>query len=111
MKKQRTLKSRLISAIAKVWMWWEPRQEVKNRCKIRTGWWKCETCKRETERLEIDHIEPVILPKDGFIDWNTYIASKFVTSDKLRGICRECHQQKTKEENKVRRLCKKKKSV
>ncbi len=103
MKKPRPLKSRIISAIARVWMWWEPRQEVKKRCQIRTGWWKCEICKRETERLEIDHIIPVVKPQDGFIDWNTYIDSKFVQADLLQGVCRECHKEKSKKENKIRR--------
>jgi hypothetical protein len=90
-------------------MWWEPRQEAKKRCKVpeKTGWYKCEECHEEREKIEIDHIEPVVLPEVGFTTWDDYIASKFVTSDKLRGLCRECHKQKSKEENKIRREIKK----
>lgn len=114
MKKPRSLKQILMSGLGKSWMMWGPRNEVKRRCKIegKTGWWNCEICKRATERIEIDHIKPVVKPEDGFSGWDSYISSKFVEADKLQGICRECHREKTKSENKVRRLCKKlKKSV
>ncbi len=103
----------LLSAIGRVWMFWKPRLEVKQRCKIegKTGWWKCELCKKERERLQVDHIDPVVLPEVGFTTWDTYIASKFVTADKLQGICWDCHQKKSKEENKQRREAKKKNKV
>jgi len=98
-----------MSGIGKSWMMWGPRNEVKRRCKVegRNGWFKCEICKQEREKIQIDHIQPVILPKVGFVDWNTYIASKFVEADKLQGICRDCHHTKTKAENKIRREVKK----
>lgn len=109
MKKPRSLKSMLLSAIGRVWMFWPGRLEAKRRCKVpeKTGWYKCEECHEEREKLEIDHIKPVILPEVGFTTWDQYISSKFVEADKLRGLCRECHKAKSKEENKVRRLCKK----
>ncbi len=99
----------LLSAIGRVWMFWPGRLETKRRCKVpeKTGWYKCEECHEEREKIEIDHIEPVVLPEVGFTTWDDYIASKFVTSDKLRGLCRECHKQKSKQENKIRREVKK----
>lgn len=113
MKKPRPLKSMLLSAIGKVWMYWHGRLEAKKRCKIESkpGWFKCEECYAEREKIEIDHINPVILPEVGFVTWDDYIASKFVEADKLRGLCRECHKQKTQKENKVRRAWKKNKTV
>lgn len=116
MKKEQTLEQLLrigiIRALGKVWMYWPPRHEVKTRCKVpgKTGWWKCEDkeCNRETEKLEIDHIIPTIKPDVGFVDWNSYIESKFVTSDKLQGLCHESHQKKNKKENKIRREQRKK---
>ena len=94
-----------MGGLGKAWMVWPPRNEVKRRCKTKdkAGWWTCELCKRQTERIEIDHIRPVVKPEDGFTDWNSYIASKFVSADMLQGLCHECHQVKTKEENKIRR--------
>ena len=110
MKKPRSLKSMLLSAIGRVWMFWPARLEVKRRCKVpnKTGWWKCEKCGQEREKLEVDHIQPVILPETGFTTWDMYIASKFVEADKLSGVCHDCHQKKSKEENKKRREAKKK---
>lgn len=103
----------IISALGRVWMFWPGRLEAKKRCKVlnKTGWYKCEKCKQEREKIDIDHIHPIVKPEDGFIDWNTYISSKFVEADKLQGLCRECHKAKSKEENQVRRLCKKLKNV
>lgn len=105
MKKPRSLKSSLMSAIGKVWMFYAPRLSVKKRCKNpdRTGWYFCEKCKADIQKVEVDHIVPVILPEEGFVDWNTYIASKFVTEENLMGLCHECHLAKSKEENRKRR--------
>lgn len=110
MKKQRTLKQILMAGLGRSWMAWPPRNEVKRRCKVegKTGWYRCEICKQEREKIDVDHISPVVSPKEGFTGWDNYIASKFVTQDRLQGICSDCHRAKTKEENQRRRLLKKK---
>lgn len=109
MKKERTLKQVLMMGLGKSWMMWGPRNEVKHRCKVpgKSGWYKCEECYEERERIEIDHINPVVQPKDGFTTWDQYILSKFVEADKLQALCHECHKAKTKKENAVRRETKK----
>lgn len=108
-KKPRSLKQMIMSALGKVWMIWHGRTEAKRKCKIegKQGWYRCEKCKEEREKIEIDHIQPIVKPEDGFVDWNTYIDSKFVEADKLQGLCHECHKAKSKEENKIRREIKK----
>lgn len=114
MKKPRSLRSIILSGLGKAWMYWPPRLEAKARAKHPTkkGWWICETCKRETERIDIDHINPCIKPSDGFNSWDEYISRRFVESATLlAAICRDCHKIKTKEENQVRRLCRKLKNV
>ena len=97
----------ILSGLGKAWMFWPPRAEVKRRCAIpgKPGWWRCEDkeCNRETEKIEIDHIKPVVQPEIGFINWDVYILSRFVTADKLQGLCHESHRKKTKEENARRR--------
>lgn len=94
-----------MAKLGQAWMVWGPRNDVKRRCKVegRSGWYKCEKCNQLREKLEIDHIRPVIKPEDGFTDWNTYITSKFVSSDLLQGLCHDCHQEKSKAENRIRR--------
>ncbi len=108
-KKQRSLNSYIFAGLGKVWMWWPPRNEVKKRCKVegKTGWYVCELCKQQRERIDVDHINPVV-PTSGFTTWDNYIAARFVTSDKLQGICKDCHKAKTKGENAQRRAIKKK---
>ncbi len=104
-KKPRSLNSYIFAGLGKVWMWWPARNEVKKRCKVpgKTGWFKCEFCGQEREKIDVDHIQPVV-PVSGFTTWDAYIASRFVTADKLQGICKDCHQRKTKTENATRKI-------
>ena len=46
----------------------------------------------------IDHIDPVVDPETGFVDFNTYIARMWCDRSKLQKICGECHRKKTNEE-------------
>ena len=106
MKKQRTLKQIILAGLGKAWMYWPPRLEAKKRAKhpTKAGWWVCEICKQEREKIEIDHITPCIRPADGFTSWDDYIKSRFVESaDKLQAICHDCHKEKSKKENAKRR--------
>jgi hypothetical protein len=50
--------------------------------------------------LYADHILPVIEPKRGFIDWNTYIERLF--NGKLQALCGKCHAVKSNAEAKER---------
>jgi len=105
-KKVRTLKSIILAGLGKAWMYWPPRLEAKKRSKVpgKSGWYRCEICKGEREKIEIDHVIPCIRPADGFTSWDDYINSRFVeTADKLQAICHDCHKEKSKRENKERR--------
>ncbi len=85
---------------------------VKKRCKhpTRSGWYICELDKtHEVEKIDVDHIIPCIRPADGFVSWDDYISSRFVEDPKLlQGICSSCHKEKSKQENLIRKLKKKK---
>ena len=67
------------------------------------GQWECASCKVITTRQDLhgDHIEPVVDPVAGFVDWNTYLARLFLGT--IQPICKVCHKAKSKAENKVRR--------
>lgn len=110
MKKERSLNSLILSGLGKAWMYWPPRLEAKARAKHPTkkGWWICENCKQERERIEIDHKIPCVKLDGSTPDWTSYIRRRFVESAaELSALCRDCHREKTQGENKVRRLCKK----
>lgn len=106
-KKVRSLKSIILAGLGKAWMFWPARLEAKKRSKhpTKSGWYICEICKGEREKIQIDHIIPCIRPADGFTSWDDYIKSRFVeTADKLQAICVDCHKEKSKRENKERRI-------
>lgn len=109
-KKPRTLRQIILSALGKAWMFWPPRLAAKKRCKdpSRSGWYICEHCHQSREKIEMDHIIPCIRPADGFTTWDAYISARFVeTADQLQGLCVDCHNEKKKQENIERRMRKK----
>lgn len=55
-------------------------------------------------RLELDHKIPI----GSFEDWNSYIPAMFCEESNYQGLCRDCHKEKTKKENK-KRVAKRKK--
>ncbi len=111
MKKPRTLQSQIMSALGKVWMYWPARLAVKKRCKDpnKTGWSICELKGCSVQLIEVDHVKPVVKPTDGFVGWDIYIESKFVGEEFLQGLCHDCHKEKSKNENKIRREVKRNK--
>lgn len=109
-KKPRSLRSIILSGLGKAWIYWPPRLEAKKRAKhlIKKGWYVCDMCKGERERIEIDHKIPCVKPAEGFTTWDAYITSRFVeTADALQALCHECHKEKSKKENQLRREIKK----
>lgn len=56
----------------------------------------------------VDHIEPVINIKDGFMGYDTMYKQLFCDASGLQVLCKPCHAKKTKGENAERRKHKKK---
>jgi hypothetical protein len=74
--------------------------------KVSYGKYKCKICGGlfGPREVALDHIDPVIDPEHGFIDWNTYIDRLFVAPEKYQVLCKAaCHKLKTAEENKIRK--------
>lgn len=61
----------------------------------------CALCNKEfpAKEIQADHIEPVVDPKVGFVDWNTFIARIATGVEGYQALCKNCHSSKTKEEN------------
>lgn len=63
----------------------------------------CNICKDwKPGKVQVDHIDPVIDPNTGFVDWNTYIRRVFCKKDNLQVVCHDCHQAKTNKERDLR---------
>jgi len=62
----------------------------------------CNACQNEftNKDVEVDHIIPVVDPKVGFVDWNTFIERMFCDRENYQTLCKPCHKKKTKAENK-----------
>lgn len=110
-------KTRLRSAIRKVWLYSALRREVLARARVSRGVYKCEKCFKlvGNKEIEVDHIIPATPPSGletqedwGYFIWNLL----FITIDRLMALCSECHQIKTNldRENSKKELAKKKKA-
>lgn len=60
----------------------------------------CHQWRRSTKgsKVVVDHIEPVVDPEVGFVDFNTYFKRMWCDRSNLQKICGECHRKKTNEE-------------
>lgn len=60
----------------------------------------CNMCKGEfpAKEVQVDHVEPVVCPFTGFVDWNTFINRLFCEGGNLQVLCSPCHDVKTAEE-------------
>lgn len=72
-----------------------------------TRWSKCPECKQmiPTYLFEVDHIDPVI-PIGMTLEemnWDQVIDAVWCDEKNLKAICKECHKEKTKIEQKERR--------
>lgn len=50
-----------------------------------------------------DHINPIVDPITGFIDWNIYIARMFCSLNQWQILCKNCHTIKTVKEKEIKR--------
>ena len=66
--------------------------------------YRCASCRKEfpLSDVQVDHIKPVVDPKDGFIDWEVYVQRMFCTTENLQVICKPCHKIKSDKERKQR---------
>ncbi len=113
-KRKWTVKSRITSAIRKVWRWSPLRSEALNkaRVKTKTGFkFRCVVTKKLYDRklVTIDHKKPVVVPEQGFETWDKFIDRMFCPSNDLQVMSKVEHSKKTKLENVLRRKARNKK--
>lgn len=106
--KKFNLKSRITSALRRIWFYGPQRREAMKIAKNSGN--LCSICKTPKDKLEIDHIKPVV-PITGFDNnWTAYIDRLFVDVSGLRALCKECHATHTaiQREQRKKRVDKKK---
>lgn len=109
------VKSFIVSLIRSGSRRWPPRYETLNEAKtekkvnVKTGrlaqHYRCAECKQEftSKDIQIDHINPVVDPAVGFVDWNTFIERMFCSKDNLQVLCKTCHDIKSRSEKACRK--------
>jgi 5-methylcytosine-specific restriction endonuclease McrA len=116
------LKTFIISVLRKSTFKWKPRQKAYDAAKVQVGTYstgrpkykrKCAVCENLflSKDIQMDHIDPVV-PLDGYksgmkFDLNEYAERMFPEEEGWSCICRGCHDKKTAEEDKLRKLNKK----
>lgn len=95
-------KKKIRQAVRQVWHRSYARRLVVDRCTGADGFSYCEGCFSKCPKVSVDHITPVGEVDDGFLK------RMFVSSDRLQGLCRECHREKTNQQRGSARKEKKK---
>jgi NUMOD3 motif len=84
--------------------YWE-RTKALQAARVDRGLYKCAKCLQiaKMEGHHIDHIDPVVDPKVGFVDWDVFINRLFCPAENLQLLCEFCHKLKTTEERAERK--------
>ena len=94
-------RTRIRSALRKIWSWSSDRKKVSDAARIRKGWYVCAECGEEVKKIDIDHIDPVgptpgsrVAP-EGYT-WDEFMSRLFCDIENLRAVCKPCHKAKGK---------------
>ena len=113
---QARLKNFIISALRSASNRYPPKYECLNAAKVGkkinkasgrlAEHYKCAACEKlfVAKDVHVDHIEPVVSPLTGFVDWNTFIERLFYCPlTNLQVLCKGCHKDKIKIERAERK--------
>lgn len=83
------LRTRITSALRKVWYYGQSRREAVKIAKARGN--TCAICNVPQNKLQIDHIIPCAATDGSEHNWSGFIDRLFCPPEGLRAICKECH--------------------
>jgi hypothetical protein len=110
-------RSFIISALRSASQRWGPKNDCLKEARLERGIYLCKGYGRKAHKVTAsikvknkrarnvfaDHIEPVIEPATGFIDWNTFISRLFTERNNYQCLCLSCHQTKSADERELRK--------
>jgi len=105
------LKRFLIPILRRRSLWWSERNEARKDAKVGPNLWKCKSCKQEVNKIQLDHILPIVNVKTGWVSWDHFLKSLFCEKSNFAALCENCHTTKTQIENEQRKINKKKKKT
>jgi hypothetical protein len=92
---------------------WPPKHAVKKEAWRKKGKYLCAGYRKRSHivpvtilnnkrkrinNVFVDHIDPVIDPNVGWVSWDIVIKRMFVEQDGLQVLCKDCHDNKTRDE-------------
>jgi len=122
-KKEFTLQPAILGALRRLFRRWPPYITIKNENKkeyfvkskkgkpMRRVGYICNICGKLTPNKDcaVDHKIPCVCPNEGFVNLDKYAERLFCEKGNLQILCKKCHDIKSKEENKQRRISREKK--
>ena len=92
-------------------LYWPPRSEAMRLARVERGKYRCSLCLDlfRSNQVQLDHIEPVVDVRVGFVDFNTFIERLFCDVENFSVVCKACHESKTAIEDSMRQFHKKRK--
>lgn len=104
----------ITSALRSAFRRWPPKSEVLKHARFGTrrhprmnrmvNSYRCAICNHNSftyGQMQVDHVKPVVDPKKGFIDWDTFIDRLFCEGPFLQAVCKPCHKKKSDLERKL----------
>ena len=89
---------------------WSPKYTVKREARTARNTYTCAGCKKSfpSKSVRVDHIEPVVDTKRGFVSWDEYIERMFVEKEGYQLLCTNakgtgCHDFKSALERATRK--------
>lgn len=98
MQRKRSDIAKLISKAREIWQYSAIHASVKKSCKIESGVYKCQQCKKKCEVIHVDHKIPIGKQPTTFQEFGQWLTLLFCDTDNLQGLCTKCHNKKTKKE-------------
>lgn len=105
----------IASALRAAMRGWIPKYDATNaaligrRVNAKTGrlaqHFECASCKKAfiKEDIQVDHKSPVVDPKVGFVNWETFMDRLYCEVANLQILCKKCHKEKTASERLLRK--------
>ena len=83
---------------------WKPRTEAMQLSRVERGKYKCAMCEDlfGPKEIILDHIQPVVDPKQGFVGFDSFIERLFCDVDGFQVLCKVCSDAKTLMEDQMR---------
>lgn len=111
------LKAFIINTLRRASFRHKPRGEAKKLYKVKVGefstgrakyGYRCLECEGvfKSGEVKMDHVNPVVCPLEGFIDFDTYILRMFCDEEGFICLCPTCHDEKTAWERDFRKRAK-----